>query len=297
MKHIFDIFIITLILPLLVLFACNPKSGGVKDNQLQKLKTKYNSIQSIEEKLKQHKQESIIFKLKLRAQKHEKMLYAHTHYDWTEDGDEEHRGYSYGYGRSQYGMKGANQAFGIIQMAPGVYWNPYNNGYTENKQSRSKIYLAFEYNENLIRALGEVLNKLAASANNFYISSKLKSNKYNNLLQEIADEIGEYAHNYFEVAFAELIKKVNKLNILLPNQLQELDQKFDKLTAERQIHIKDAKTIYNDFNNDKDQIKTNAAKLKDYINQNYKQKFLTSFAKIETLANEIKEILDKLDKI
>ncbi|UPA12604.1 virulence associated lipoprotein [Borrelia venezuelensis] len=294
MKHILNIFIITLILPLLVLFACNPKSGGDKDNQLQKLKTKYNSIQSIEETLKQHKQESIIFKLKLRAQKHEKMLYAHTHYDWIEDGDEYHRGYSYGNGGSQYGMKGDNQAFGIIQTAPGIYWDPCNNNDTDNKQVRSKIYLAFEYNENLIRALGAVLNKLAASANNRDINRHLRLNEYNNLLQEIADGIGEYAHNYFEVAFAELIKKVNKLNILSPNQLQELDQKFDKLTAERQIHIKDAKTIYNDFKNDKDQIKSNAANLKDYINQNYKQKFLTSFATIKTLANEIKEILDKL---
>ncbi|WP_330730226.1 virulence associated lipoprotein [Borrelia turicatae] len=294
MKHIFDIFIITLILPLLVLFACNPKSGGVKDNQAQ---TKYNSIQSIEEKLKQHKQESIIFKLKLRAQKHEKMLYAHTHYDWTEDGDEKHRGKSYGDGRTQYGMKNNNQAFGVMQDTLNNYKLNIKYSYSKNKQSRSKIYLAFEYNENLIRNLGEVLNKLAASANNFYTSSKLKSNEYDNLLQEIADEIKEYTHNYFEVAFAELIKKVNKLNILSPNQLQELDQKFDKLTAERQIHIKDAKTIYNDFNNDKDQIKSNAANLKDYINQNYKQKFLTSFAKIKTLANEIKEILDKLDKI
>ncbi|UPA11216.1 hypothetical protein bpSLO_001062 (plasmid) [Borrelia parkeri] len=272
-------------------FACNSKTGGDRANQLQ---TKYNSIQSIEEKLKQHKQESIIFKLKLRAQKHEKMLYAYTHYDWIEDGDEEHRLDPEGYGGTQYGMKGHNKVFGMIYEKPKDYENSVKYSYLENKPARSKIYLAFEYNENLIRNLGEVLNKLAASATESTSPSQFNLNEYNHLLQEIADEIKEYTHNYFEVAFAELIKKVNKLNILSPNQLQELDQKFDKLTAERQIHIKDAETIYNDFKNDKDQIKSNAANLKDYINQNYKQKFLTSFATIETLANEIKEILDTI---
>ncbi len=291
-KHIFWVpsitFIITFILPLLTLIACNAKPEKLgRDKKFSESP----AIQAIQAQIKQHKREFITTKLKLRVQKYEKMLNDHILYAWIEDGDAGQKGESDGYGGTQYGMGGHNQAFGVIK-------SPYDSIYTADanynsqfaKDARLKVYLAFEYYEDLIRALGAVLNKLAASAQ----PANSPPNEYNKLLQEIADKTGEYACNYFEVAFGELFKKQNNINSLSYNMLQELDQKLDKLIAEREMHVKDAKTIYNDFNADKDQIRTgDAAKLKDYLIK-YRPKFENSFGAVKTLAGEIKNILDAI---
>ncbi|AMR75868.1 virulence associated lipoprotein [Borrelia hermsii] len=297
-KHIFWVpsitFIIIFILPLLTLIACNAEPGKTESSP-QSL-TGDAAIQVLKAKLKQHKREFITIKLKLRVQKYEKMLNDHILYAWIEDGDVDHKGKPYsGYIIiTQYGMGGHNQAFGIIK-------SPYNTDahYNDNndsaaKKARSKVYLAFEYNENLIRDFGNVLNKLAASAVPFNrILGIPNPNEYNKLVQEIADKTGEYACNYFEVAFGELLKKQNNLNSLSYDMLQELDQKFDKLIAEREMHIKDAKTILNDFKADKDRIQSDVAKLKDYLIK-HKTKFNNSFEVVKTLAREIKNILDTI---
>ncbi|AHH13044.1 Putative membrane spanning protein (plasmid) [Borrelia hermsii YBT] len=308
-KHIFWVpsitFIIIFILPLLTLIACNAEPGKTESSP-QSL-TGDSAIQALKAKLKQHKREFIIAKLKLKVTKYENLLYAHN-YSWIEDGDEANRWHlHYGDGGTQYGMKGRNKVFDVI-LSPHYAKHTshraraYNNTeYSDydlpsSKTSRKQVYLAFEYDENPIRIFGRILNKLAASAVPFDSASKSipNPNEYNKLVQEIADKTGEYARDYFEIAFGELFKKQNNINSLSYDMLQELDQKFNKLMAEREMHIKDAKTIYNDFNADKDQIRTgDAAKLKDYLIK-YRPKFENSFGAVKTLAGEIKNILDAI---
>ncbi len=293
-KHIFWVpsitFIIIFILPLLTLIACNAEPG--KTERSSQSLAGDAAIQALKAKLKQHKREFITAKLKLRVPKYEKMLNDHINYAWIEDGDVDHKGHSYsGYGGTQYGMGEDNQVFGVIKSPYNTNINIYYNwnNTSKAKKARSKVYLAFEYNENLIRDFGNVLNKLAASAQ----PANSPPNEYNKLLQEIADKTGEYACNYFEIAFGELLKKQNNINSLSYDMLQELDQKFDKLIAEREMHIKGAKTILNDFKADKDRIQSDVAKLKDYLIK-HKTKFNNSFEVVKTLAREIKNILDTI---
>ncbi|AHH03944.1 Putative membrane spanning protein, partial (plasmid) [Borrelia nietonii YOR] len=216
-KHIFWVpsitFIIPFILPLLTLLACNAEPGKTKSSP-QSL-----AIQALKAQIKQHKRKFITTKLKLRVQKHENLLYAHN-YSWIEDGDEANRWHlHYGDGGTQYGMKGKNKVFDVILSPHYAKYNhrtgAYNNteyadyDLPSSKTSRRQVYLAFEYDENLIRIFGRILNKLADSAVPFdsATNSIPNPNEYNKLLQEIADKTGEYACNYFEVAFGELIKK------------------------------------------------------------------------------------------
>ncbi|AHH03947.1 Putative membrane spanning protein (plasmid) [Borrelia nietonii YOR] len=231
------------------------------------------------------------------------MLNDHINYAWIEDGDVDHRWNNYGPGGTQYGMEGiasspSNNVFAFLTF--NTILSPYNRNLTysapESKDARSKVYLAFEYDANLIMIFGDVLNTLVPFADEFEpaTNSIPNPNEYNKLLQEIADKTGEYACNYFEIAFGELIKKQNNLNSLSLDNLQALDQKFDKLIAEREMHIKDAKTtIYNDLKANKWEIKKDAAKLKDYLIK-HKTKFNNSFEVVKTLAREIKNILDTI---
>ncbi len=294
-KHIFWVpsitFIIIFILPLLTLISCNAEPG--KKEGSPQSPTENAAIQALKAKLKQHKREFITAKLKLRVPKYEKMLNDHINYAWIEDGDVQHRWKNYGPGGDQYGMAQRNQAAFHVTTSP--YNRNLSYGNPTAKDARSKIYLAFEYNETLIRAFGRVLNALALFTIPFDLASKSipNPNKYNKLVQEIADKTGEYACNYFEIAFGELLKKQNNINSLSYDMLQELDQKFDKLIAEREMHIKDAETILNDFNADKDQIQNDTAKLKDYLIK-HKTKFNNSFEVVKTLAREIKNILDTI---
>ncbi|UPA09792.1 hypothetical protein bhYOR_001098 (plasmid) [Borrelia nietonii YOR] len=254
------------------------------------------AIQAIQAQIKQHKREFIIAKLKLRVPKYEKMLNDHINYAWIEDGDVQHRWKNYGPGGRQYGMHRLELARNIFFIILSPYNRNLTYGAPESKDARSKIYLAFEYNENLIEDFGDVLFSLGRPAVKFDgILGIPNPNEYNKLVQEIADKTGEYACNYFEVAFGELIKKQNNLNSLSLDNLQALDQKFDKLIAEREMHIKDAKTIYNDLKANKGEIKKdkNAAKLKDYLIK-HKTKFNNSFEVVKTLAREIKNILDTI---
>ncbi|AMR75866.1 virulence associated lipoprotein [Borrelia hermsii] len=293
-KHIFLILSIAFILPLLTLVACNAKPEKLgRDKKFPESP----AIQAIQAQIKQHKREFIIAKLKLRVPKYEKMLNDHINYAWIEDGDVQHRWKNYGPGGRQYGMHRANLARNIFFIILSPYNRNLTYGAPESKDARSKIYLAFEYNENLIEDFGEVLWSLGGRAATFHHGGLgiRNPNEYNKLVQEIADKTGEYACNYFEVAFGELIKKQNNLNSLSYDMLQALDQKFDKLIAEREMHIKDAKTIYNDLKANKGEIKKdkNAAKLKDYLIK-HKPKFENSFEVVKTLAREIKNILDTI---
>ncbi|WP_025400258.1 virulence associated lipoprotein, partial [Borrelia hermsii] len=255
------------------------------------------AIQAIQAQIKQHKREFIIAKLKLRVPKYEKMLNDHINYAWIEDGDVQHRWKNYGPGGKQYYMSGTDRGQEIFAIIS----SPYNRNwaYKEpgSKDARSKIYLAFEYDENLIGEFREVLSLLGSRAKVFLSvdlhGTTYNPNEYNNLVQEIADKTGEYACNYFEVAFGELIKKQNNLNSLSYDMLQALDQKFDKLIAEREMHIKDAKTILNHYYTNKRKFEDDETKLKDYLIK-HKTKFNNSFEVVKTLAREIKNILDTI---
>ncbi|AHH11165.1 hypothetical protein bcCo53_001131 (plasmid) [Borrelia coriaceae] len=276
MKYISIIFILTL----LILIACDPK----KDSQIQEHNA---DLQAMQAQLKPNDSKYIIMELKIIAERYTKVLNDHINYAWIEDGAVGEVGENYGRGNNQYGMRGDNKAFDVIK-------NPEDNSYKYNdyygKASRSKIYLVFEHEDNLIRKFAEVVNTLAASAS----TDTNNPNEYNNLLQKLADDLRAYAQDYFIVAFNTLIEKQNKLDTLTTNELQTLRKKFYNLKAEREMHIQDAKTIYNDFNSNKGDIKTNPAKLKDYYINNYKQKFKNSLEKVKTLAGEIKTILDKI---
>ncbi|AHH11169.1 hypothetical protein bcCo53_001127 (plasmid) [Borrelia coriaceae] len=196
----------------------------------------------------------------------------------------------------QFGMHDnnfLNKAFDILKKD----LKPYHHD--DNKKIREKIYLAFEYKDSYIRALGEILNKIAQD----YESPKF--NQANDktstkpqakpLLQEIIENINEHSHHYFEIAFKISDEKQNKIDSLNLSDLKILASKFSELQKIRNTCKIYAKIIYNDFKNNKDEIRTGSIdKLEEYItNNSYRKKFKDTIEQIKILATQIDNIIYK----
>ncbi|WP_434757061.1 virulence associated lipoprotein (plasmid) [Borrelia puertoricensis] len=252
------------------------KAKYAKQEALKILKTQTTSTDN---ELNRQKK-LIIAMLKNKTTRAKYTLKIHKNDIWRENND-------------PYGMNEQGQAFHVAKNSD----NDEIYSSDRNKTARKLIYLAFEHRLPAITNFGKILNKLAESADtntNHAPNEYDIKTEYNIFIENILSEAKKYAHNYFEFALIPLYEKQDKLSSLSLETLNNLKDKFDELQKIRDTCKMYAETIYNDFKNDKDQIKSNAAKLKNYISQNYKQKFLNSFAKTETLANEIKEILDTI---
>ncbi|WP_024653776.1 virulence associated lipoprotein [Borrelia persica] len=165
-----------------------------------------------------------------------------------------------------------------------------------NKSVRKLIYLALEYRRFAIINFQTILNKLAQKANTniTYRQKEYDINtEYNILLENILSAIKKYAHNYFEVALIPLSQKQNDLHFLSLNNLQELKDKFDEIQKIRDTGKTYAMTIYNDFQNNKDNIRDgDATYLKNHINKmHYEYKLKELANKTEEIAYQISQIL------
>ncbi|AFI31719.1 virulence associated lipoprotein [Borrelia crocidurae] len=166
-----------------------------------------------------------------------------------------------------------------------------------NRSSRKLIYLALEYRRLAIINFEIILNKLAEKAN---IKTTYKQNEYdvnteyNVLIEDILTSFKKYAHNYFEIALIPLSQKQKDLYYLSLKDLQLLKDKFDELQKIRDTGKIYVVAIYNDFQNNKDNIKDgDAVHLKNYINgMRYKYKFKKLANKAEELAYQISQILN-----
>ncbi|ETZ17868.1 putative membrane spanning protein [Borrelia duttonii CR2A] len=177
------------------------------------------------------------------------------------------------------------------------YYNGEVYASRNNRSSRKLIYLALEYRRLAIINFEIILNKLAEKAN---INITYKQNEYdvnteyNVLIEDILTSFKKYAHNYFEIALIPLSQKQKDLYYLSLKDLQRLKDKFDELHKIRDAGKVYVMTIYNDFQNNKDNIKDgDAIHLKNYINNmKYKYKFKKLADKAEELSYQISQILD-----
>ncbi|WP_024654734.1 virulence associated lipoprotein [Borrelia hispanica] len=177
------------------------------------------------------------------------------------------------------------------------YYNGEVYASRNNRSSRKLIYLALEYRRFAIINFEIILNKLAekANANITYKQNEYDVNtEYNILIEDILTSFKKYAHNYFEIALIPLSQKQNNLYYLSLKDLQQLKDKFDELQKIRDAGKIYLMTIYNDFQNNKDNIKDgDATYLKNYINNmKYKYKFQKLANKAEELAYQISQILN-----
>ncbi|AHH11168.1 virulence associated lipoprotein [Borrelia coriaceae] len=194
-----------------------------------------------------------------------------------------------------YGMNTQSSAFHVAK-------NRDNNevyATDTNKNARKQIYLALEHRISTITNFNEILNKLAEGADsnvNYAQNEHDIKTEYNTLIENILAEARKYAHNYFERALIPLYDKQDKLNSLSLDDLRELKDKFDELQKIRDTCKTYAETIYNDFKNDKDKIRTGVVlHLRNYINKNhYKYKFKALFKETEKPAYYISQILNKI---
>ncbi|UPA18947.1 CRASP family complement regulator-acquiring lipoprotein (plasmid) [Borrelia puertoricensis] len=195
----------------------------------------------------------------------------------------------------QFGMhdkNSNNKAFDILYQG----LNPYHHA--DNKKSREKIYLVFEYKDIYIQSLGEILNKIAKDS---YLppdqakQKTLKQEQANTLLNEIIENIHEYFTHYFEGAFKILSDQQNRIDMLNLSDLKTLLNKLDELQKIKDTCKMYAETIYNDFKNDKDQIRTEGFKeLEEYItNHEYRKIFKDTIEQIKTLNTQISNIIYK----
>ncbi|AHH07460.1 Putative membrane spanning protein (plasmid) [Borrelia crocidurae DOU] len=177
------------------------------------------------------------------------------------------------------------------------YYNGEVYASRNNRSSRKLIYLALEYRRLAIINFEIILNKLAEKAN---IKTTYKQNEYdvnteyNVLIEDILTSFKKYAHNYFEIALIPLSQKQKDLYYLSLKDLQLLKDKFDELQKIRDTGKIYVVAIYNDFQNNKDNIKDgDAVHLKNYINgMRYKYKFKKLANKAEELAYQISQILN-----
>lgn len=288
LKHKLTVTLI--IITLLITTTC--KSDFGKNSELEKVlkkvkDTKQTALKILEaqttrtdDELKRQKN-FIIAILKSKTTRAKYTLKIHKNDIWTENND-------------LYGINEQGQTFYVAKNSDNgeIYSSD------RNKAARKLIYLAFEHRLPAITNFGKILNKLAESADtniNHAPNEYDIKTEYNILIENILAEAKKYAHNYFEVALIPLYEKKDKLNSLSLETLSELKDKFDELQKIRDTCKMYAETVYNDFKNDKDKIRTSSTNLRNYINKNnYKHKFKDLIKKTEEPAYKISQILNKI---
>ncbi|AHH13050.1 Putative membrane spanning protein (plasmid) [Borrelia hermsii YBT] len=185
-----------------------------------------------------------------------------------------------------------NKAFDVLKQGPNPYYH------SDNKETRKKIYLVFEYQDTYIKSLGEILNKIAKDSYLPPDQAKQKTSAHdqaNDLLQEIINKIHEHFDHYFNNAFRIPSNQQNKIDSLELSGLQELLKKFEALQKIRHTCKMYATKIYNDFQNDKNKIRTGGIKkIEEYITNNaYRNKFKGAIEQIKTLITQINNIVYK----
>ncbi|UPA11213.1 hypothetical protein bpSLO_001059 (plasmid) [Borrelia parkeri] len=264
MKHIFYIPFILSLLFLIFLTSCNPNSGETsKDTEMYKAKLT---------ELKDQIRNNAIYELNTRVSNAQIALSIHANQNWNEEGSEQFQ---------MHDSVSQNKAFDILKKDN----KPYSH--TDNKNARRNFYLALEYHESSIVSFGKILNTLAQGA----VASP--QNKQYLLLKEIIEATSKLATNYFEVALTTLKNKKDKLTSLSLEALEELQSKFRRLEEKRQLIRTRADEIQNKFKDANTTIGTQDNLIK-YIEDEHQEVFTQTFATIETLANEIKEILDTI---
>ncbi|WP_330730224.1 virulence associated lipoprotein [Borrelia turicatae] len=275
MKHIFYISFILSLLFLIFLTSCNPNSGRTTNSGNSGETTKEEMYEAKLAELRDQIINNAIDELNTRVSNAQITLSIHANQNWNAEGYEQFN--------MHYDSKN-KKVFDILKKDNKLYYHD------DNKNARRKFYLALEYHEASIVSFGSILNMLSKGA----VDSP--QNKQYSLLKDIVEATSKFATNYFEVALTTLTNKKDKLTSLSLEELKELQNKFRRLEEQRQLIRKRADEIQNKFKDANTTIGTQNNLIK-YIEDEHQAAFVQAFAKIETLANEIKEILDKLDKI
>ncbi|AHH13047.1 Putative membrane spanning protein (plasmid) [Borrelia hermsii YBT] len=260
-----NFFIITFLLSLLVLVACNSGTDQTNNKGGTPL-----TEEMYKAELEKQKIEYALMELNLRATIAQKTLDIHSDKNWSED-------------PAQFKMHDAtnnNAAFDILKKDTKAY------NHDDNKNLRRKFYLALEYHTDSITSFGLILNKLAEGA------VEQPPNPQYKLLETIVDKVTALSTNYFETAFIPLTNKKDKLNSLSIDDLESLQAHFRDLDDKRQIIRQNADAIQNKFKNPQGNIGQQAQLIK-HIDDN-KNEFIEPFAAIEQIAKEIKSILDTI---
>lgn len=262
MKYIFDIFTITLILPLLVLFACssNPKptkqlnTSTKKDifiinSNNSKIKNDFNIKTNLTNQIKNKVDTALIL-----IEKHSADI-----------------------------IKEPVKQLGIqCAIFDETYYHKVihslDNIYLINKE-KIKLFLAsLNYNTIRLKWLGEILIQMQA----------INTKKGNELYKSILDTGREYSQKSFEALINQINVERDKLILLNVEQLKDIINNLDTITNLRTSWISFIDDIINDYKTEAD-IKNSSIKLIEHITTKYK--------KIEDKINGIKDIAHKTNKI
>ncbi|ETZ17869.1 putative membrane spanning protein [Borrelia duttonii CR2A] len=193
----------------------------------------------------------------------------------------------------QFGMHDSNNHRYAFDLAETLYLK-----YSDQKSQeyRHKIYLLFDYNDAYIRSLGEFLNKMAQ---NIVLESEFPSKmslqfvsqneEVKNLLQKILSNIDQYFELYFHTAFDISENQQAEIDFLTLDDIKTLNNIFDERRKINDYCKMFVKKIYEDFQDDKDEIRTGEiTKLMEYIKKiMYDQKFLDIFQSLKMLIGKV----------
>ncbi|UPA11217.1 complement regulator-acquiring protein (plasmid) [Borrelia parkeri] len=259
MKHFFDIFTITYILPLLVLIACgsNPKPT----NQLNTSPKKDIFIMSSKTK------NNLNIKINLTNQIKNKVDTALTLID-------KHSADIIKEPAKQLGIQCA--IFDEIHYHKVMY--SLNKIYPINKEKIKLFHASLNYNIIRLKWLGEIFIQMQAT----------NTKKGNELYKSILDTGREYSQKSFEALMNKINIERDRLILLNVEQLKDITNNLDTIKNLRTSWISFIDDIINDYRTDTD-IKNNSIKLIEHITTKYK--------KIEDKINGIKDIAHKTNKI
>ncbi|WP_024653780.1 CRASP family complement regulator-acquiring lipoprotein [Borrelia persica] len=268
MKH--KIFVIlTSILTSLFLLACNQYNNQRVTNGTQQNPQEILLLENILSKL---------------TPAIEQALKKHEDANWNEDGQE-------------YNLKGQNQIFDIATyIKNGNQETQYNAADKTSKERRRKVYLAFEYNTEYLKAFEAFTNRMQAAGNIALYDDKVKESYSGTLAQ-----ITEYAQTCYIDIFQSLKNKRDKIKDLSPTDLINLQTNLNEVT-QAMANIQDIVTVIkNDYNNDikigvnKDKAiksQANFMELADYLYCN-RISLEDNFSKIKKTAPTVIHILNK----
>ncbi|UPA12605.1 complement regulator-acquiring protein [Borrelia venezuelensis] len=259
MKHILDIFIITLILPLLVLIACgsNPKPT----NQLNTSPKKDIFIMGSKTKNNLNIKINLTNQIKNKVDTELTLLEKHS----TDIIKEPVK---------QLGIQCA--IFDEIHYHKIMH--SLNKIYPINKEKIKLFHASLNYNIIRLKWLGEILIQMQA----------INTKKGNELYKSILDTGREYSQKSFEALMNQINIERDKLILLNVEQLKDITNNLDTIKNLRTNWISFIDDIINDYRTDTD-IKNNSIKLIEHITTKYK--------KIEDKINGIKDIAHKTNKI
>ncbi|WP_041177808.1 virulence associated lipoprotein [Borrelia duttonii] len=193
----------------------------------------------------------------------------------------------------------------IIKLPLGNYFDTYDLGefynlfyklkYSKDLKSRRKFYLAFEYNDDLLKPFAYVYGILSYDVANKLSDAYQNKDKILELKNSIVSRLINYAKAYYIDVYKALEAKKDRLDLLLLEDVRLLKSKLSEIELAKQKLRTD---VIQNFVNGCKQYEPYGLSPKHnvwlYLKDKFKEDFETKCDAVIALAADIKEIFEKI---